>query len=305
MRRRDQATSGSLDFARDDTREICLLMTRPVAAWRTAVSASIATSTTGSAPAAARWTSAPVTPPAISATATKARASGVVLGPWTGWNHRLGQGLHVGRHDDHLPDRPFAHTLAAHFFLVAQRQVQNAALAAVQRAEVKRRVRLADAFGGGLSAHPQFFDTQRAPVVGIEANLRMILRRHAERFVRQLFQREQYFPFVRQKQIDIGTRKFHHDIGIFKIGMRRFTFGNDVFHVEVGGVQYGFEEIFDERAGFGNRIFLVGQVQLLLFLLETAFVTTGIGEMRFSAHCCATATTLPVNQYSTSPDDAK
>ncbi len=166
-------------------------------------------------------------------------------------------------------------------------------------------MRLADAFSRGLRAHPQFFDAQSAAVVGVETNLGVVLRRHAQGFVRQLLERKQHFGLVGQQKLHVRTRKLHHDVGILKIGMRRFPFGDHVFDVEVSSVQYGLQKIFNQGAAFGNRIFLVGQVQLLLFLGETAFATTGGGETRFSAHCCATATTLPVNQYSTNPDDAK
>ena len=156
-----------------------------------------------------------------------------------------------------------------------------------------------------VSAHPQFFDAQSTAVVGIEADLRMILRRHAQGFLSQLLQGQQHFPFVGEQHIDVGTGELHHDLRIFEIRMRGFALRHDVFDIEVGRVQYWFEEIFDERAGFSNRIFLVGQGQLLLFFLETTLATCGGGEMRFNAHCCTTATMFPVNQYSTNPDDAK
>jgi hypothetical protein len=68
-----------------------------------------------------------------------------------------------------LADWTFADALAAHFGLIAQRQVQDAPLATVHGAEVERHVRLLDAFGGGLRAHAQLLNAQHAMVVGVEA----------------------------------------------------------------------------------------------------------------------------------------
>ena len=184
--------------------------------------------------------------------------------------------------------------------------MQDAAFAAIQRTKVKRRVRLANTFGSGCRAHAKLLDAQRASIVRVETQFRVIVRRHVQRFLRQVLQREQHFGFVRQKQIDVRSRELHHHFGIFEIRMWCLAFGHDVFHVEVGGIQYGLKKVFNQRAGFGHSIFFVGQVQLLPFLLLGITLTAaGGGEMRFSAHCMATATTLPVNQYSTNPADAK
>ena len=48
------------------------------------------------------------------------------------------QCLHFRRDDHHLTDGSFAHALAAHVGFVPQRQVNDAPLAAVHRAEVER-----------------------------------------------------------------------------------------------------------------------------------------------------------------------
>ena len=164
--------------------------------------------------------------------------------------------------------------------------MQDAAFPAIQRTKVKGRVRLANTFGSRSRAHTKLFNAQRTSIVRVEAQFRVIVRRHVQRFLRQVLQREQHFGFVRQKQIDVRTRELHHHFGIFEIRMGCFAFGHDVFHVEVGGIQHRLEKVFNQRAGFGHSIFFVGQVQLLPFLLlGITFTAAGGGEMRFSAHC--------------------
>src|SRR5579859_2479227 len=79
-------------------------------------------------------------------------------------NDRLGQRLHAGRDDDYLPDWPLPDALAAHFGLVPQGQMQNAPLAAVHRAEVKRDTRFLDALGRRQRAHAQLLDAQDAVI---------------------------------------------------------------------------------------------------------------------------------------------
>src|SRR5579864_5715055 len=96
----------------------------------------------------AAWAAWAVTPGAAVAStiavAIARRATPVArrsFGPRPRRNDRLGQRLHSGRNDDHLPDWPLPHALAAHFGLVPQSQMQDAPLTAVHGAEVERYAR--------------------------------------------------------------------------------------------------------------------------------------------------------------------
>ena len=111
--------------------------------------------------------------------------------------------------------------------------MQDAPLAAVHGAEVKRLARFLDALGSRLRAHPQLFNAQNAAIVGIEANPRMFLGSHADRFHGQLLQRQQQLGFVRQQQVDVRAGEAHHQVRVFKIRMRRLAFGHGEMQVEI------------------------------------------------------------------------
>ena len=72
------------------------------------------------------------------ATIPESAQPGVVFRPRPRRTNRLRQDLQIERDDHHLPDRPLADALAAHDSLAAQSQMQNAPLATIHRAEMKR-----------------------------------------------------------------------------------------------------------------------------------------------------------------------
>src|SRR5258708_6568720 len=99
------------------------------------------------------WTAWAAIPPAVAAipptTTTPAKAGPartpprcIPLRTRTWRPYRLGQNLHLRRNHHHLPDRSFAHALAANVGFTPQSQVDDAALAAAHRTEVKRLARL-------------------------------------------------------------------------------------------------------------------------------------------------------------------
>jgi len=84
-----------------------------------------------------------------------------------GWRG-VGQRRHTGGINHHVPEWPGAGALAAEFLLVAQGDVENAALAAVHRIEPEWRTRVLHLFRSGAGADPQFLNPQRPLIVGIE-----------------------------------------------------------------------------------------------------------------------------------------
>src|SRR5712692_7136796 len=104
----------------------------------------------------ARATAAAIASPAIApvsaATPAETRSAGtppaaVPLRTRPRRPDRLGERLHIGRNHHYLADGSFAHALAAHFCFAAQRQVDDAALAAVHGAEVEGLAGLLHALG--------------------------------------------------------------------------------------------------------------------------------------------------------------
>ena len=129
----------------------------------------------------------------------------------------------------------------------------------------------------------------------------------ADGFHRQVLQRQQEFGLVGQKQIHVFAREPHHDVGVLEIRMRSLAFAHLKIQRKPSQFDHVIQKIFDVGPYFGDRIFFFRQNQFLPFLLEPALgvSTAGADMVLFRIHCCAIPTTLPVNQYSTSPADAK
>ena len=128
---------------------------------------------------------------------------------------------------------PVPGAFAADIRFVAQAQVDDAPLAAVHRIEVERPARLLHLFGGGHGAQAQLLNPQHPIIVGVEAQQRMMLGRHAQRFHGQKLQRQQQFRFVGQQQIHVRAGELHQQIGIFQIGMQMLAFQDFVFDIQV------------------------------------------------------------------------
>src|SRR5262249_27113943 len=96
---------------------------------------------------------------AIASTITVARTASertsrcIVFRPRSRRTDRLGQDFGVRGHHHNLPDRSHPDAFTAHFGLVAQREMNDAPLAAVHRAEVERLARFLHALRGGKCAH--------------------------------------------------------------------------------------------------------------------------------------------------------
>jgi len=73
---------------------------------------------------------------------------------------RFGQRWHTGRVNDHPALRTRAKAFAAYVVLVSQRNVNDAALAAVHRVEAEWRSGPLDLISRREGAHPQFLDAQ-------------------------------------------------------------------------------------------------------------------------------------------------
>jgi len=180
-------------------------------------------------------------------TAPESGASGVFFGPRARRTNRLGQNLEVVRDDYHLANRAHAHAFAAHFSFAAQREMDDAPLAAVHGAEVERLAGFLDTLGRGEGAHAQLFDAQNAIVVGVKTDARMVFVRHAQRFHGQLFERQQELGFVAEEQVDVGPAEADHDVGILKIGVRRFALADRVSELEPGEPAGFIQEFRDPR----------------------------------------------------------
>src|SRR5271169_1290286 len=118
-----------------------------------------------------------------------------------------------------MPEWAGAGALAAKLVLVAQCDVQYAALAAVHRVEPERSARVLDFFGGGVGADPQLFDAERAVIVRVEGYARMIVGVESQNLLRNQFERKEKLRAIGEKQLCITAGELDDDVRIFEIRM--------------------------------------------------------------------------------------
>ena len=185
--------------------------------------------------------------------------------------------------------------------------MNNAPLAAVHRVEVKWPARLLYFFGRGDRAQAQFFNPQHPVIVGIEAQSRMMLGRHAERFHGEKLHRQHQFSFIRQQQIHVRARELHQQVRIFQIRMQMLALENFVFDIEIQMVEYHVQEILNAGPRQIDGVLLVVHVSQPLDFFFAAILGTsaggGVGMLLLTNHCCKIPTKLLVNQYNTRPLD--
>lgn len=169
--------------------------------------------------------------------------------------------------------------------------MDDATLTAVHRREAKRLATGLHAFGRYLRRHAQFFDAEGAVVVGIESDARVIVRVHAQGFLRDVFEGEQKLGAVAQDEIDVIALKLDDDVGGFKFRIAPVSGFEREFQRQTGIFNYPTEKLFDPGTGLINRIFGLQA----FFLPSLMGVRPGVaGAVLLKNHCCATPTMLLV-----------
>jgi hypothetical protein len=210
---------------------------------------------------------------------------------------RFGQGFHAGRVNNDSAIRACAGAFAAQFRFIPQGDVDDAALAAVHRIKAEGLTRRFHFIGRDLRGHAELFDAQRAIVVGIEGDARMIVGVHAQGFLRDVFESEEKLGAIAENQVDVVAVELDDEVGSFEVGVglvARFQFESEV-ESRVGNDLP--EELFDPRTGFMNRIFWFQFFFLLSLIIAfpgTVAPPGTSGAVRLKNHCCATPTKLLV-----------
>ena len=154
-----------------------------------------------------------------------------------------------------MPELALTDALATQFFEVAQRQMQDAALAAIHRIELKGDLRLQDLLRDGQRTHPQFFNPQQPMIVGIEAQARMLVAWDAQDFHGQMLEGEHDFRLVRYQSIDVLAGEANNQIGSFEGMVRALAISDIKRDIQSGKRQDSVEESFDFRTGLSDGIF--------------------------------------------------
>jgi hypothetical protein len=146
-----------------------------------------------------------------------------------------------------------AGAFAAQFGFVPQRDVDDTALAAVHRVEPEWRACVLDLFSGSARADAQFLNAERAVIIRIERNSRVIVGVQAQNFLRHQFQRQKQLGAVGQKKIDIMAAELYNDIGVFKIGMALIAGFNGKLQIKSGLGDDLAKEFVDAGASLVDR----------------------------------------------------
>lgn len=104
--------------------------------------------------------------------------------------------------------------------------MDDAALAAAHRVEMKWRAGSLYTLRGGGSAQSQLLDSQDPEIVGVEAQQRVIFSGDAENLHRQVLQCKQHLSAIFEENIDVRPAESNHHIGVFEIGMSVRPFGH-------------------------------------------------------------------------------
>ena len=149
--------------------------------------------------------------------------------------------------------------------------MDDAALAAVHRIKAEGLTRRLHLIGRDLRRHAKLFDTQRAIVVSIERDTRMIVGMHAQRFLRYVFEGEEKLSAIAQNQIDIVAMELDDQVGSFKVRVALISRLQREREVETRIVNNLPQKFFDPGTGFLNRVFGL-QFFFLLSLIIAVFI---------------------------------
>ncbi len=152
--------------------------------------------------------------------------------------------------------------LTAKLGFIAQRDVDDAALAAVHRVEAEGFGSALDLLSGNARAHPKLGDAQHAEIIGVERQPGMVVIRNAQRLHGEVLERQEKLGLVRQQKLHIGPFELHHHLGIFDLGVGRIAFFDLILDVEVGVVQNHIEELFYAWANGIDCVFGFAQSSL-------------------------------------------
>jgi hypothetical protein len=215
------------------------------------------------------------------------------------WNmhrsRRFRKRWHARGIDDDSPLRTRAETFAADVILVAQRNVDDAALAAVHGIEAERRSGSLDLVGRGEGAHPQFLDAQSPVVICVEGDSRMLVGMHSQHFLRHQFEAQKQLGLVGEKQFDIAALEFDGEVGALEIWVGIAAGFDEEVELKTGVVYGPAKKFFNSWTCFvqgksaAHAVFRPFGVGLL-----AGTVAGKGGAVLLKNHCCAMLTRLLV-----------
>ena len=186
--------------------------------------------------------------------------------------------------------------------------MHDSPLAAIHGIEAVGCIALPDTPGNGKRAKPEFFLAKQPEVIGIKAQVGVLVRTHFQHFLRQLLQSKQGLAFVGHQARDVRTLELHDQSRPLEIGLYLIAVIEVEVDIEICCVQDAVEEVFNLIPDGGDVVFSFAHEfwtpGYFFFLAGGAAGTTGETKALLKKYCWKMPTTLPVSQYNTSPLDA-
>lgn len=157
----------------------------------------------------------------------------------------------VGWVDYYAAAQAFAVAFGAEVGLVAEGQVDDAALARGHGGELVGSSGAANFFGGDGGGGAKFFETDAALIVAIEGNLFVLAGRETEYLESEELEGAQELSAAIEEESGVGSGEVDENFGTLPVavlGERRVD-GDAVFEMEASVGDYGLEELVDLFGG--------------------------------------------------------
>ena len=151
--------------------------------------------------------------------------------------------------EDYAAVEALAVALGAEIGLVAQSQVDDAALARGHRRKVEGSSGLANFFGGYRGGHAEFLETDGTLVFAIEGNFFVFGGGQVQNFEGQQFQSTEKFAAAIEKKSRVGAGEVDKDFRFLPVGWRWGIDYDAVFEMETSVGDHGLEEFVDAVGG--------------------------------------------------------
>ena len=149
----------------------------------------------------------------------KWKSSGPRLGQR--FRNRFAGWLVVLRIDDQTAASAFALAFGVEIGLVAQGEVNDAALARGHGTELVRRTRAENFFGGDGGRGTEFLDTKRALILAIEGDFLVLSGREMQHFERKQFEGAEKFSAAIEQKRGVGAGEVNEDLRLLPVAIFR------------------------------------------------------------------------------------
>jgi hypothetical protein len=151
--------------------------------------------------------------------------------------------------EDYAAVEAFAVAFGAEVGLIAEGQVDDAALARGHGSEVEWGSGLANFLGSDRGGHAKFLQADGALILAVEGNLFVVAGRQVEDFEGQQFEGAEKFGAAIEEQGGVGAGEVDEDFRLLPVGGGWGIDYDPVFEVESSVGDYGLEEFVDAVGG--------------------------------------------------------